>query len=183
MNTHDRKRCCKCKLNKPVGDFYVGRGANRKEELVSICKSCCGEYKKSKRPIWNKNRRFKYKNDIEYKSKINYKVNSENAKLKLDVFSNYCGGKDDIQCQCPCGCLVFDINFLTIQHLNNDGKEHRQIIGKGRILRWLKTHNFPKGFAVFCFNCNCGSAINGGICPNLVKELINDAAILKYQYV
>ena len=38
---------------------------------------------------------------------------------------------------------------------------------------WLKNNNFPEGFQVLCFNCNCGKARNKGICPHSGKtELI-----------
>lgn len=49
--------------------------------------------------------------------------------------------------------------FLTIDHINNDGAEHRrQLRGKNcsgiNIGAWLRLHNYPQGFQVLCVNCN-----------------------------
>jgi hypothetical protein len=78
-------------------------------------------------------------------------------KLKREVIAIYGG-------VCTC-CAESEIAFLTIDHINNDGAEHRRKIGK-RIYCWLKQHEFPSDFQVLCFNCNCGKRINGGICPH-----------------
>jgi hypothetical protein len=55
---------------------------------------------------------------------------------------------------------------LTIDHVNNNGAQHRRTMGEGSISSWLKTHGWPDGFQVLCFNCNCGRQYNGGICPH-----------------
>jgi hypothetical protein len=70
-------------------------------------------------------------------------------KLKAEVIQVY-GGKCNL-------CGTDHIEFLCIDHVNNDGsikranKEH----GTGRSLyKWLKEHGFPKTFQLLCFNCN-----------------------------
>ena len=68
--------------------------------------------------------------------------------------------------KCAC-CGETDPLFLTIDHMNNDGAEHRR--GKGtasNICIWLIRNNFPEGFQLMCYNCNCGRARNGGVCPH-----------------
>lgn len=88
--------------------------------------------------------------------------------IKNEVITFY-GGK----CKC---CNESNIMFLTMDHINNDGASHRRSIngsenGKGnhvQIYKWIKKNNFPGIFQVLCFNCNCGKAINGGICPHRV---------------
>jgi hypothetical protein len=72
-----------------------------------------------------------------------YKYNN-----KLLVMNHY-GHK----CNWP-GCNVTDINFLTGDHINNNGAEHRRKIGTGSdvIHRWLIKNNFPPGFQVLCWN-------------------------------
>jgi hypothetical protein len=69
--------------------------------------------------------------------------------------------------RCVC-CGETNVRFLTIDHINSDGAEHkRKTNGKSqKIARWLKANNYPDGFQVLCFNCNCGRALNGGICPH-----------------
>jgi hypothetical protein len=79
--------------------------------------------------------------------------------VKDEVFNHYGG----YVCEC-CGESIK--KFLTIDHINNDGKEHRKELGSRIIYKWLKQNGFPEGFQVLCFNCNCGRQLNGGICPH-----------------
>jgi hypothetical protein len=60
--------------------------------------------------------------------------------------------------------------FLQIDHVNNDGAEHRKQLGRGgsRLYQWLRKHNFPTGFQVLCANCNRGKALLG-VCPHQLK--------------
>lgn len=69
-----------------------------------------------------------------------------------------------------CACCGEDqLPFLTIDHVNNDGNEHRLEIpaGGGSTYRWLRNNNWPTGFQVLCWNCNDGKHWNGGVCPHL----------------
>lgn len=88
-------------------------------------------------------------------------------KLKLEVLTYY----SDNPPKCSC-CDETIIEFLTIDHINNDGAEHRRKIGSERVsgptfYRWLKRNNYPEGYQVLCYNCNCGKRANKGICPHL----------------
>lgn len=53
-----------------------------------------------------------------------------------------------------CGCA--DPDVLTIDHVNNDGAEHRKTMkSSGRdFYRWLKKNGMPSGFQTLCMNCN-----------------------------
>lgn len=87
--------------------------------------------------------------------------------VKIRVFSHYCN--DIPHCQCPnCDAKYIDVDFLTIDHINGNGKEHRRRIGTGSavLYYWLIRNNFPPGFQVLCFNCNQAKAWNRGICPH-----------------
>ena len=86
----------------------------------------------------------------------------KNRELKLEVYEAYGGAT----CKC---CKETTECFLTIDHINNDGAEHRKQIGRTSILRWLKQNNYPDGFQVLCFNCNLGRRLNGGICPHQIN--------------
>lgn len=80
---------------------------------------------------------------------------------RFRVIQHY-GGK----CQC---CGEAEIRFLTIDHIGGKGvgANHRKRIGSGSaIAQWLITNNFPEGFQVLCFNCNCASGIYG-VCPHV----------------
>lgn len=72
--------------------------------------------------------------------------------------------------QCAC-CGLAEPLFLTVDHINNDGAAHRRKIGPHGIYKWLIQNRFPNGFQLLCFNCNCGRARNGGVCPH---HLIDD---------
>lgn len=83
----------------------------------------------------------------------------ENA--KRGVFEAY-GSK------CAC-CGESNPKFLTIDHIDNDGYRSRDNKNEGRgwnFYCWIKRNNFPKNLQILCWNCNCGRAYNGGICPH-----------------
>ena len=74
---------------------------------------------------------------------------------------------------CAC-CGEANPIFLTLDHINNDGAEHRKSMG-GRsgynLHRQVVANNFPSGFQILCYNCNCGRARNNGICPHNKEKL------------
>lgn len=67
---------------------------------------------------------------------------------------------------CVC-CGEQDKRFLELDHVFNDGKVHRQEIGKN-VYIWLIKNNFPtpERFQILCSNCNQGKRKHGGICPH-----------------
>ena len=83
--------------------------------------------------------------------------------LKFRVMEHY--SKTTMKCAC-CGESQFD--FLTVDHIYNDGAAARTIknVRGSSFHHWLIDHNFPKGFQILCYNCNCGKGANGGICPH-----------------
>ncbi len=87
------------------------------------------------------------------------------AKMKASILEKYGG-----VCQC---CGERNPIFLSIDHINGKGRQHRQSVGlksSAALYSWLKRNNFPKGFQVLCYNCNMGKYLNGGICPH--KEAV-----------
>ena len=67
-------------------------------------------------------------------------------------------------CAC-CGEATF--GFLTIDHVNGGGAEHRRKIGRDstKLYVWLKKQGWPEGFRVLCYNCNCAKG-HYGKCPH-----------------
>lgn len=65
---------------------------------------------------------------------------------------------------CAC-CGERERLFLTVDHVNNDGAEHRKTFN-GDLYKWLIRQGFPDGFQILCFNCNMGKYRNGGVCPH-----------------
>jgi len=83
------------------------------------------------------------------------------AEAKLIVLKHY-GGK----CEC---CQENDIRFLTIDHKEGNGTQHRKELGVKAgppFYNWLIKHKFPPQFTVLCCNCNWGRFLNGGVCPH-----------------
>jgi hypothetical protein len=60
--------------------------------------------------------------------------------------------------------------FLTIDHINGGGSQHRKKIGHGHFYLWLYNHGYPDGYQVLCMNCNFGRYMNYGVCPH--KEIV-----------
>lgn len=72
---------------------------------------------------------------------------------------------------CAC-CGETERPFLTFDHKNNDGADHRRKIGFGHVFyRWMIDNNFPDSIQVLCFNCNSGKHNNGGVCPHEFSRL------------
>jgi len=97
-------------------------------------------------------------------------------RLKKTVFQYYSEGT--MKCAC-CGETTFSL--LTLDHINNDGAEHRRQLNVGGGLtfyRRLKKLGYPPGYQVLCWNCNSGKAINNGVCPH--KELIKQSDTMDY---
>jgi len=84
---------------------------------------------------------------------------------KLRVIAHYGG-------TCAC-CGEARIEFLCIDHQNNDGNAHRKSyfqatglkLGGARFYNWLWRNNYPSGYRVLCFNCNCSRGMFG-YCPH-----------------
>lgn len=78
-------------------------------------------------------------------------------RLRVEAINRY-GGK------CAC-CGEQHLEFLCIDHINNDGAKHRKILKTRSIGEWLKVKKYPKGFRVLCHNCNMARGIYG-YCPH-----------------
>lgn len=93
-------------------------------------------------------------------------------RYRHQVFETYGGYK----CAC-CGETEYD--FLTIDHVNNDGAEHRKrLTQKGGMYRDIVKQGFPAGvYQVLCMNCNWGKR-RCGVCPHQMMkcEAVSDAS-------
>lgn len=80
---------------------------------------------------------------------------------RLEALQAY-GGKTP---QCAC-CTEGALLFLSLDHVNGGGRQHRLETGGGGFYTWLRRHGYPAGFQVLCHNCNLGRQLNGGTCPH-----------------
>lgn len=80
---------------------------------------------------------------------------------------------------CSC-CGESNWKFLTLDHVFGDGAEQRRKLsgtnGRPRGGVWEYAHirklGYPKDrYQLLCWNCNCGRARNGGICPHKEVDL------------
>lgn len=87
----------------------------------------------------------------------------EKLQLKQRVIGHY-GGR------CVC-CGESDLVVLTIDHVADDGAEHRRanrLMPGWQTYAWIERQGYPQGpFQVLCNNCNAGRAHNKGVCPHV----------------
>lgn len=120
----------------------------------------------------NKDKMQTYRSTPEYKAKHRENQNAcraadvniartkgreYNKKIKYEVLTRYSGIVGVPICAYPY-CEIVDIDMLCVDHIDNNGNEHRRGIkkvGGGRaIYMWIKKNNFPSGFQVLCWNHN-----------------------------
>lgn len=111
---------------------------------------CCSCHNKQRSPESIKRNRDKHN---EYRKEYRQKV-------KATVVASY-GGK----CYC---CGETNLDFLTIDHVNNDGAERKR---KTSTEKTIFQHLYKREvdldvYRVACFNCNCGRVRNNGVCPH-----------------
>lgn len=73
---------------------------------------------------------------------------------------------------CKC-CGEDEPRFLALDHINNDGREHRKRCkGSGvSLYRDLIKAGFPDYIQTLCCNCNLGKLWNKGICPHQQQSI------------
>lgn len=95
-----------------------------------------------------------------------------NQKLKYAAYAAYGG----FECAC---CGETTEAFLSIDHIANDGAEHRRQVDRRKIYKWMARNDYPNGFQVLCMNCNFGKARNGGVCPHQTQTSEGSTTIPK----
>jgi hypothetical protein len=85
----------------------------------------------------------------------------EQSFLKRQEVLDHMGGK----CEC---CGETNPRFLTIDHINGGGAKHKRENKIVKLYKWIKKNNYPEGFRLLCYNCNCARSKqrNKGICPH-----------------
>ena len=179
------------------------------ETKTRKCKGCGDDFPVSAhRPLCNKCQREKYQNDPEYRAshlaaatkyrksekhrkkryteayrqKDRLKQKLKSRRVKTEVIAHYSHG--EMKCaKCP----YCNIKALTIDHIDNDGAEHRRELqqeGVHNFYLWLRRNNYPEGFQVLCMNCQWEKRWDEGdlenSCatwthPNNTRKVQNDA--------
>ncbi len=157
------KKCGRCQATKELSEFGV---SSKTDTPMAYCKPCyvlaraANERWKERNPGEAARRTAKWRSDNRERA-----LKSQRAcdrKLKDAAYAVYGG----YRCNC-CGETIEA--FLSLDHVNNDGAEHRRTVDRRGLYKWMKKHGYPEGFQVLCMNCNFGKARNGGICPHKTK--------------
>jgi hypothetical protein len=106
-------------------------------------------------------RKRRYAADPAYRVQVLANNKGTRTRLKVETFEQYGG------CGCAC-CGEETFEFLTLDHINNDGAAKRR--ESGNKVGWvyyqhLKKLGWPEGYQVLCFNCNSAKGAYG-TCPH-----------------
>lgn len=145
------------------GHLRTGVDAYQREDGQWICRICQRRRVKQYRADSKAGHPEQYER---VKANMRRKAAKLGRRRKAAAIAAY-GGK----CACCGECTP---EFLTIDHIRNDGRDHRiemRTGGQG-IYRWLEANGYPQDgrFRVLCFNCNMGRSVAGGVCPHQQKD-------------
>lgn len=142
-----QKRCSKCGESKLVDQFYAVPIHKAACGLSNQCRQCIRDYKRP-RPQQRTKQQAAARRSKEYKS------------LRSQVLAAYGG-------QCAC-CGESTPEFLSIDHIYNDGAAERKRTGAGYpFYVKLRQQGFPRDrYQVLCYNCNYAKS-RYGACPHL----------------
>lgn len=153
------KKCSACRENKSISEFHKNQ---------HYCKVCSKENYKEFRKSLPKEKIQWYRRTEDLLGQ--YKRRSERTfQLKLEMILAYGG-------MCSC-CGETEIKFLTLEHLEGGGNQHRKEFSKAsRTWADLKKRGWPKGHTILCWNCQMGKT-HYGICPHqqIIKKLMEVA--------
>lgn len=156
MSDQPTKHCPMCGETKPVDQFYSDQ--SRSTGIAGRCKEC------------DKKKRMDYYHSTGYKGGAYRKrclVSGvdQRRQIRAETLSAY-GNR------CVC-CGESTPEFLSIDHVYNDGTKHRKSIKRNAgwvFYKWLKDNGYPQDrYQILCFNCNLAKAFFGG-CPHARKE-------------
>jgi len=155
------KKCSKCKVN----DRKILSNGN----VCNWCDECQSKqnskyYKEHKEKVLAKNKKWAEENRQQA-----YNNNTKSrSKRRMKCIEFYSGGK--LECEC---CKENHYEFLTIDHIEGGGTQHRKDIGNGgqALYSWVINNGFPDGFRVLCYNCNSCLG-HYGFCPH--KQIKNE---------
>jgi len=102
----------------------------------------------------------------EWYSSSEYKERyKEVRKQQYDIVIAYYGGKCN-------NCGEQNPLALTLDHINNDGNQHRKRLNKygSGFYKWVIDNDFPDDLQLLCANCNLMKHRNGGVCPHQEHE-------------
>jgi hypothetical protein len=107
------------------------------------------------------NTKRRYDQDPETARRLARESQARTRKRRRDELVEAYGGK----CSCP-KCPETNSAFLTLEHTNGDGKEHRKELGS-HTYEDLRRRGWPQdGYTLLCWNCNAMTR-HGRTCPHM----------------
>lgn len=151
------KECPACHQTLPATSEYFARSRTFADGFNLHCKGCHNARAKLRWKV------IKTKPDLLEKRKSS--VRKWWDKLRTEALDAY-GGK------CDC-CGESTPEFLTLDHFNGDGKQHRKLLGgTGPIYIKLRQEGWPRDqIRLLCWNCNCATRY-GRVCPHKEMRLV-----------
>jgi len=156
----------------PEANAKAAKLWREKRKHSELCNDCSNKTKELRCPTCKKKRMLYMRQrlkDPRVRTQNCLRRKERQIRLRKAIIEGY-GGK----CAC-CGLTVPE--FLTLDHIHNDGAEHRKRDGYKAAGHHLYTRlvreGFPKGqFQLLCWNCNCAKSIfNLDECPHKRKVL------------
>ncbi len=151
------KVCSKCGVKKAQEDFSKSGSKYRAD-----CKSCCREAMvawrtRNRTALLKKKREDYYKNH----NKSKEDVRNWRKQLKSKVLSFY-----GYSCVC---CGETSEEFLTVDHVNGGGTQHRKHRGPHGVYLDIINSSFPADYRILCMNCNFATRY-GQTCPHQISK-------------
>lgn len=163
------KRCTKCGEVKPLSEFRFRPSKGRYRPQCRQCEKIT--IKAYNRSYYTRNRDAVIQQVATYRAQnietlrewcraYSFRKHREWKRAALAVIGE--------SCAC-CGESTFE--FLTIDHVDNDGHIHRRQINQRNIYEWLAKVDYKTDFRLqtLCFNCNFAKRYNGE-CPHQRSE-------------
>jgi len=164
-NQHTNQTHCKRGHEFIPENIYTDKRGSR------YCKECQKAYRQSpeakesreKFRVSSEGRTYRSIWTAKNRKRVRAQNNLGNAKLKMEVLSHYSVG-GTLGC-CWEGCIVTDVDMLTLDHINDDGFKHilpgkRQRLSGIALHTWARINAFPEGFQTLCANHNLKKRIN-----------------------
>ncbi len=140
------KACSLCENEQPLDNF--GKTKNVKSGIRSYCKSC----EKAEREIYNTNNKEliqQRRSTPEARRKAFITTHKRRKKIKRIVTHHYSNGT-----MCCLHCGYDKLDALSIDHINDNGAEHRKNDPNAQHLsEYLYANDFPEGYQILCMNC------------------------------
>lgn len=151
MDTPQEITCTKCGESKPLALFVTAR--DRKLGVKRLCKNCEAD------------RLAARDSTPSGKARLRVLKRLTNRRIRQEILVAYGG-----TCKC---CGETEPKFLAVDHIYNDGGEHRRLIKRtagGQFYKWLRQHGYPQDrYQLLCHNCNCAKGYYGR-CPHEIAR-------------